>query len=185
MTDDDDDNPSPTCLMAKDKKVKSKSTILSLPHNVSSSDLSDSSSDDDVSSDEEIDNITKNLDPKTKLFITKLLEELDGVHAELDARDNDLDTQEKIYVSCKEALAVERSEVADLKKSLSKEKENHALTKKENIALLEKYCALDKKHKERSCNMTFFERATHSSLVQRISLTSLVLKVVENAIILI
>jgi len=62
------------------------------------------------------------LDPKTKLFITKLLEELDGVHAELDARDNDLDAQEKIYVSCKEALAVERSEMAALKKSLVKEK---------------------------------------------------------------
>ena len=39
--------------------------------------------------------------------------------------------------------------MADLKKSLSKEKESHALTKKENISLFEKYCVLDKKHKEK------------------------------------
>jgi hypothetical protein len=66
-------------------------------------------------------------------------------------------------VSCKEALAVERSEVADLKKSLSKEKESHALTKKENIALFEKYCVLNKKHKEKELQYDLL-RESHSQL---------------------
>ena len=109
------------------------------------------------------------MDPKTKLFITKLLEEIDGVHAEIDATDNDLDAQVKIYVSCKEALAVERSEVADLKKSLSKEKESHALTKKKNIALKEKYCVLDKKHKEKELQYDLRESHSQLSSVKNIS----------------
>ena len=33
-------------------------------------------------------------------------------------------------------------------KALAKEQEDHAITKKENIALKKKYCDLDKKHKE-------------------------------------
>ena len=61
--------------MAKGEKVKSKSKAKAPPtppsSDISSSDISDSSSDDE-SSDEEINMITKNLDGKTKLFITKL-----------------------------------------------------------------------------------------------------------------
>jgi hypothetical protein len=79
----EDDYYSPhICLMAKGEKVqpksKSKAPSPPPPNDISSSDLSDSSSDDE-SSDEEIDKITKNLDPKTKLFITKLMEELESV----------------------------------------------------------------------------------------------------------
>jgi hypothetical protein len=59
------------------------------PSDISSSDLSDSSSDDE-SSDEEIDEITKKLDPKTKLFITKLIEDLESVQAELEYREETL-----------------------------------------------------------------------------------------------
>ena len=71
----DDDYYSPhICLMAKGEKVKSKSKVKAPPppppSDISSSDNSDSSSD-DKSSDEEINMITKNLDGKTKLFITK------------------------------------------------------------------------------------------------------------------
>jgi hypothetical protein len=59
--------------MAKGEKVKPKSKSKPPPPiDTSSNDTSDYSSD-DVSSDEEIDNITKNLDSKTKLFITKLM----------------------------------------------------------------------------------------------------------------
>ena len=73
----DDDYYSHICLMAKGEKVKSKSKAKSPPPpcDISSSDISDSSSDDE-SSDEEINMITKNLDGKTKLFITKLIEDL-------------------------------------------------------------------------------------------------------------
>jgi hypothetical protein len=53
-----------------------------------------------------------------------------------------------MYVSNKEALALERSEVASLHKAFAKEQESHALTKKANIALDKKYCSLDEKHKE-------------------------------------
>ena len=60
--------PPHICLMAKREKVKSKSKAKSPPppSDISSSDISDSSSYDE-SSDEEINMITKNLDGKTKL----------------------------------------------------------------------------------------------------------------------
>jgi hypothetical protein len=79
----DDDYYSPhICLMEKGEKVKSKSKAKSSPppppSDISSSDISDSYSDDE-SSDEEINMITKNLDGKTKLFITKLIEDLESV----------------------------------------------------------------------------------------------------------
>jgi hypothetical protein len=77
--------------MAKGEKVKNKSKAKAPPppSDISSSDLSDNSSDDE-SSDEEIDQITKNLDPKTKLFITKLMEDLESVQAELESREKTL-----------------------------------------------------------------------------------------------
>lgn len=143
---DDDDHLSPhTCLMARGEKVKSKTKPLPSPTDVSS-ELSDSSSD-DGSSDEEYDNIAKNLDPKTKKFITNLMEDLESVQAELATRDDDLYEQEKMYIACKEALVIERSEVDSLRKALAKEQVEHALTRKANVALNEKYCDLDEKHK--------------------------------------
>ena len=79
----DDDYYSPhICLIAKGKKVKLKSKPPPPPNDISSSDISDSSSD-DRSSDEEINLITTNLDEKTKLFITKLMEDLESIQAEL------------------------------------------------------------------------------------------------------
>jgi hypothetical protein len=91
-----------TFVLWQREKVQSKAKP-SPPNDISSSDLSDSSSDDE-SSDEEIDNITKNLDPKTKLFISKLMEDLESVQAELEAKDDDLLELEKMYVTNKEAL---------------------------------------------------------------------------------
>jgi hypothetical protein len=139
------------CLMAKDEKVKPKSKAKAPPpplsSDISSSDLSDSYSDDE-SSDEEIDQITKNLDEKTKLFITKLMEDLESVQAELESRKKTLIQQEDLYIASKEALALERSEVKFLCKALAKEQGDHAITKKENISLNKKYCDLDEKHKE-------------------------------------
>jgi hypothetical protein len=69
ISDNDDHLFYHICLMAKGEKVQSKSKPSPPPDDISSSDLGDSSSDDELS-DEEIDNITKNLDPKTKLFIS-------------------------------------------------------------------------------------------------------------------
>ncbi|XP_066374073.1 DEK domain-containing chromatin-associated protein 4-like [Miscanthus floridulus] len=104
------------CLMAKDEKVKPKpKSKTPSPSDISSSDTSDYSSDDE-SSDEEIDNITKNLDSKTKLFIAKLIEELEGTKAELTSREKTLIKQEDLYIASKEAIALERSEVSSLKK---------------------------------------------------------------------
>jgi hypothetical protein len=136
------------CLMAKGEKVKPKSNPKpSPPSDISSSDTSYYSSD-DASSDEEIDNIIKNLDSKTKLFITKLMEELESIQAELASREDTLIKQEDLYIASKEALALERSEVDSLHKALAKEQEAHAITKKAHIALKDKYCSLDGKHKE-------------------------------------
>ena len=108
--------------MAKRDKVKSKSKAKSPPppSDISSSDISDSSSDDE-SSDEEINMITKNLDGKTKLFITKLMEDLESVQAELESREETLIQQEDLYIASKETLALERSEVESLHKALAKE----------------------------------------------------------------
>jgi chromosome segregation ATPase len=114
---------------------------------ISSSDISDSSHDEE-SSDEEIYQLTKNLDGKTKLFITKLMEDLESVQAELESREETLIQQEDLYIASKKALALERSEVETLRKALAKEQGDHAITKKENIALKKKYCDLDEKHKE-------------------------------------
>ena len=76
MSDDDYYSPH-ICLMAKGEKVKLKSKPPPPPPSyISSSDISDSSSDDE-SNDKEINMITKNLDGKTKLFITKLMEDLE------------------------------------------------------------------------------------------------------------
>jgi hypothetical protein len=67
MSDDDVDSPH-ICLMANVEKVKFKPKTKAppppSPSDNSSSDLSDSSSDDE-SSDEKIDQLTKNLDSKT------------------------------------------------------------------------------------------------------------------------
>ena len=61
------------------EKVKSKLKAKSPPppSDISSSDISDSSND------EEINKLTKNLDGKTKLFMTKLMEDLENVQAVL------------------------------------------------------------------------------------------------------
>ena len=89
MSDDDYYSPH-ICLMAKGEKVKPKSKSKPPPpSDISSSDTSDYSSD-DVSSDEEVDNITKILDSKTKLFITKLMKDLESVQAELESREETL-----------------------------------------------------------------------------------------------
>jgi hypothetical protein len=83
--------------MAKGEKVNPKSKAQAPPppplSDISSSELSDSPSDDE-SSDEEINQITKNLDPKTKLFITKLMKDLESVQAKLESREETLFQQE-------------------------------------------------------------------------------------------
>ena len=137
------------CLKAKGEKVKSKSKAKSPPppSDIYSSDISGSSSD-DKSNDKKINIITKNLDEKTKLFTTKLIEDLESVQAELESREETLIQQEDLYIASKEALALERSEVESLRKALAKEQEDHAITKKANKALKKKYCDLDEKHKE-------------------------------------
>ena len=105
MSDDDYYSPH-ICLMAKGEKVKPKSKSLPPPpSDISSSDISDSSSD-DKSSDEKINMITKNLDGKTKLFITKLME-LKSVQAELESREKTLIQQEDLYTARKKALALD------------------------------------------------------------------------------
>jgi hypothetical protein len=146
MSDDDDHISTHICLMAKGEKVKTKSKSSPIPSDISSSELSESSSDDDLSDNDEFVQITRKLDPRTKIFITKLLEDLESVRAELATRDDDLLEQENMYIACKEALVLERSEVDSLTKVLTEEQREHALTKKANIALNDKYCVLKEKH---------------------------------------
>ena len=172
--------------MAKREKVKSKLKAKSPPppSDISSSDISDSSSDDE-SNDEEINMITKNLDRKTKLFITKLMEDLESVQAELESREETLIQQEDLYIASKKVLTLERSEVKSLRKALAKEQEDHAITKKANKFLKKSIVAWMKSIKNLRCNMTFFGIATHIFLRQRKPLLPPLVKVVENVLILI
>ena len=82
------------------------------------------------------------------MFITKLMEDLESVQAELESREETLIQQEDLYVASKEALPLERSKVESLRKALAKEQEDHAITKKAHNALKKKYCNFDEKHKE-------------------------------------
>jgi hypothetical protein len=75
--------------------------------------------------------------------------------------------------------------VKSLCKALAKEQGDHAITKKENIALKKKYCDLDESTKSLSYNIMFFGIATHIVLRQRMPLLPPLVKVVENVIILI
>ena len=84
-------------------KSKAKAPPPPPPSDISSSDISDGSSDDE-SSDEEIDKLTKNLDGKTKLFITKLMEDLESVQAELESREKTLIQQENLYIVARKLL---------------------------------------------------------------------------------
>ena len=68
--------------------------------------------------------ITKNLDEKTKLFITKLMEDLESVQVELESKEETFIQQEDLYIASKEALALERSEMESLRKALAKEQED-------------------------------------------------------------
>ena len=49
-----------------------------------------------------------------------LIEELESVKAKLADRDEYLEETEKMYIGCKEALELERSEVDSLNKALAK-----------------------------------------------------------------
>ena len=76
------------------------------------------------------------------------MEDLESVQAELESREETLIQQGDLYITSKEALVLERSEVESLRKALAKEQEDHTITKKANKALKKKYCDLDVKHKE-------------------------------------
>lgn len=53
-----------------------------------------------------------------------------------------------MYIASKETLAIKRSEVDSLHKALVKEQAEHALTRKTNVAINDKYYVLNEKHKE-------------------------------------
>jgi hypothetical protein len=53
-----------------------------------------------------------------------------------------------MYIASKETLAIKRSEVDSLHKALVKEQAEHALTRKTNVAINDKYYVLNEKHNE-------------------------------------
>ena len=100
---DDEERSTLFCLMSRGEKVKPKSKPKPSP---SPSDESyiDSS---DESSDEEVNHLVSKIDKKYKNFIAKVVDELERTQATLAKH-------EKLYVTCKKALASERSEVETL-----------------------------------------------------------------------
>jgi len=94
--------------------------------------------------------------------MNRLIEELASAKAKVAFRGEILTQQEDLYIASKEALVLERSEVATLRKSLEKEQVEHGLTRKANIALKEKYCVLENKHKELELQYsTLWESTSH------------------------
>ena len=73
------------------------------------------------------------------------MEDLESVQAELESKEETLIQEENLYITIKEALALERSEIESLRKALAKEQEDRAITKKANKALKKKYYDLDEK----------------------------------------
>ncbi|XP_025822376.1 uncharacterized protein LOC112898224 [Panicum hallii] len=135
---DDEDNTTPFCLMAKGEKVKqSKLETKSTPP---PSDLSDIDSSDE-SSDDEINNLVSKMDKKSRNFIAKLVEELEKTQAILVK-------QEKLYITCKENLASERSEVEALRLELDQAETIQATLKDNLNALQEKNNALKNRNEE-------------------------------------
>jgi GTPase involved in cell partitioning and DNA repair len=61
------------------------------------------------------------------------MEDLESVQAELESREKTLMQQEDLYIANKEALALERSEVESMRKALTKEQGDHAITKKKRL----------------------------------------------------
>ena len=90
MSDNDDHHSTHICLMAKGEKVKRRAKSPPPPSDISSSELSDSS-DDDTSDVEKYAKLIKKLNPKTKLCIINLMEELESVKTELADRDDYLE----------------------------------------------------------------------------------------------
>jgi hypothetical protein len=63
--------------------------------------------------------------------------------------------------------------VASLRKALAKDQEDHALTKKANIALNQKYCDLDEKHKELELQYSLlWDSTSHPSKAKDASIPS-------------
>lgn len=95
---------SPPTLVSWQKNEKVKSKALSL----------DSSSNSEPSciesNDDEIDEIIMKLDGKTKLFISKLMGELESVKDGFDATEETLIKKEYIYIDSKKAIVLEISE---------------------------------------------------------------------------
>ena len=98
--------------MGKGEKVKQKkSKPKPSPPSSDESDIDSS----DESSDDEVNNLVSKMDKKSKNFIAKVVDELERTQATLAK-------QEKLYVTCKKALASERSEVETLRLELTKRK---------------------------------------------------------------
>jgi hypothetical protein len=101
------------------------------------------------------------------------MEDLESVQAELESREETLIQQEDLYIARKEALELERSEMESLRKALTKEQEDHAITKKANNALKKRYCDLDKKHKELELQYgILWDSNSHSSKAKETSTPS-------------
>jgi hypothetical protein len=135
---DDEDSTTPFCLMAKGEKVKQsklKTKSTSPPSDLSDIDSSDESSDD------EINNLVSKMDKKSRNFIAKLVEELEKTQAILAK-------QEKLYITCKENLASERSEVEALRLELDQAETIQATLKDDLNALQEKNNALKNRNEE-------------------------------------
>lgn len=126
------------CLMGKGEKVKPNSRSKSSP---SPTDESNIDTSDDESSDDEINNLVKKMDKKSKNFIFKLVDELEKTQATLAK-------QEKLYITSKEALVSERSEVETLRLEVDEPKRIQATLKDDLNALQEKNNALKTRNEE-------------------------------------
>ena len=123
--------------MGKGEKVKPKSKPKPSPPSSDESDIDSS----DESSDDEVNNLVSKMDKKSKNFIAKVVDELERTQATLAK-------QEKLYVTCKKALASERSEVKILCLEVDQAKSVIAILKDDLNTLQEKKNALKTRNED-------------------------------------
>ena len=156
---DDEERSTLFCLMGKGEKVKPKSKPKPSPPSSDESNIDSS----DESSDDEVNNLVSKMDKKSKNFIAKVVDELERTQATLAK-------QEKLYVTCKKALASERSEVETLRLEIDQAESVIDTLKDDLNTLQEKNNALKTRNEELEEQFSIlWDKTSHPTKASEIS----------------
>jgi len=156
---DDEERSTLFCLMGKGEKVKPKSKPKPSPPSSDESDIDSS----DESSDDEVNNLVSKMDKKSRNFIAKVVDELERTQATLAK-------QEKLYVTCKKAPTLKRSEVETLRLEIDQAESVIATLKDDLNTLQEKNNALKTRNEELEEQFSIlWDKTSHPTKASEIS----------------